>query len=244
MSAVEHHNPMEMHATTVVWEGDGKITVYDKTQGPQNVQDYLAAVFGFSAKNVRVMNPYVGGGFGSGLRPQYQVYLAVLAAKLLERSVRVVLTRQQMFTHVHRPEAMHIVTLGADADGKLTAIIQDATTSTSRFENYMEDVVIWGMMNYACHNASRQLRHRAARHLYAGRHARAGRCDRHDVFEMAIDEMAYEAKHRSAGISAAELFRYRPDERDAVHQQGVAGSLRGRRGTRSAGTSAPPRRAR
>ena len=74
--ATEHHNPMEMHATTVSWDGDGKITVYDKTQGPQNVQAYLAAVFGFSAKNVRVMNPYVGGGFGSGLRPQYAVSIS------------------------------------------------------------------------------------------------------------------------------------------------------------------------
>ena len=53
----EHHNPMEMHATTVVWEGDGKITVYDKTQGSQNVQDYLASVFGFAKKNVRVAQP-------------------------------------------------------------------------------------------------------------------------------------------------------------------------------------------
>ena len=135
--ATEHHNPMEMHATTVSWDGDGKITVYDKTQGPQNVQAYLAAVFGFSAKNVRVMNPYVGGGFGSGLRPQYNVYLATLAAKMLERSVRVVLTRQQMFSHVHRPEAAHSVSLGTATDGRLQAIIQDATTATSRFEHYM-----------------------------------------------------------------------------------------------------------
>jgi xanthine dehydrogenase YagR molybdenum-binding subunit len=97
---------MEMHASTVVWEGDGKITVYDKNQGPQNVQKYLTNIFGFSSGDVRVLNPYVGGAFGSGLRPQYQVYLAVMAAKMLKRSVRVVLTRQQMFTHVHRPEAV------------------------------------------------------------------------------------------------------------------------------------------
>ena len=58
-------------------QADGKLTVYDKTQGSQNVQAYLASVFGFSAKDVRVLNPYVGGAFGSGLRPQYQVYLAV-----------------------------------------------------------------------------------------------------------------------------------------------------------------------
>ncbi|MGQ7385889.1 molybdopterin cofactor-binding domain-containing protein, partial [Streptococcus suis] len=93
------------------------ITVYDKTQGAQNVQGYLHGVFGFDKKKIRVMNPYVGGAFGSGLRPQYQVYLATLAAKMLERSVRVVLTRQQMFSHVHRPEAIQSISLGTDAAG-------------------------------------------------------------------------------------------------------------------------------
>ena len=192
--ATHHHNPMEMHASTVVWEGDGKITVYDKTQGSQNVQAYLAAVFGFKAKNVRVMNPFVGGGFGSGLRPQYNVYLATLAAKMLERSVRVVLTRQQMFTHVHRPEAVHTIQLGADTSGKLTSIIQDATTATSRFENYMEDVVIWGMIHYACENASGEY-NIAPMDTYTPGDMRApGAATGMTLFEMAIDEMAYAAK--------------------------------------------------
>ncbi len=93
--APEHHNAMEPHATTVVWEGDGAITVRDKTQGVQNAQSYLAGVFGLSTDKVRVVTPYVGGGFGSGLRPQYQVVLAVMASLALERSVRVVLTRDQ-----------------------------------------------------------------------------------------------------------------------------------------------------
>src|SRR5262249_31716058 len=91
---VEHHNPMEPFATTVVRDDDGKLTVYDKTQGVQNVRDYLCKVFGLSKDEVRVLSPFVGGAFGSGLRPQYQVFLAVLAARELKRSVRVVLTRQ------------------------------------------------------------------------------------------------------------------------------------------------------
>ncbi len=192
--ATEHHNPMEMHATTVVWEGDGKITVHDKTQGPQNVQGYLASVFGFSKSDVRVMNPYVGGGFGSGLRPQYAVYLAVMAAKLLERSVRVVMTRQQMFSHVHRPEAVQSVQLGASADGKLASIINKATTSTSRFENNMEDVVIWGMMNYACKNASGDYTIAPVDTYTSGDMRAPGAATGMTIFEMAIDEMAYAAK--------------------------------------------------
>ena len=100
---IEHHNPMEMYASTVMWDGDGKLTVYDKTQGVQNVQRYLCGVFDLKPDDVRVMSPFVGGGFGSGLRPQFQVVLAVLAARALERSVRVVLTRQQMYALGYRP---------------------------------------------------------------------------------------------------------------------------------------------
>ncbi|TVV72691.1 xanthine dehydrogenase family protein molybdopterin-binding subunit [Sphingomonas solaris] len=192
--ATEHHNPMEMHASTVEWHGDGSITVHDKTQGPQNVQAYLSSVFGISAKKIRVLNPYVGGGFGSGLRPQYHVYLTVLAATMLERSVRVVLTRQQMFTHVHRPEAVQTVRLGAEMDGRLTAILNSATTSTSRYENHMEDVVIWGMMNYACPNASGDYTIAPMDTSTSGDMRAPGAATGMALFEIAIDEMAEQAK--------------------------------------------------
>src|SRR5262249_39580935 len=81
------HNPMEPFAATAVWEGDDRITVFDKTQGPQNCRNYVAGVFGMPRDKVRVLSPYVGGGFGSGLRPQYELPLAVLAARALKRSV-------------------------------------------------------------------------------------------------------------------------------------------------------------
>ena len=61
---IEHHNPMELFASTVIFEGDGKLTVYDKTQGVQNVQKYLCAVFDMKPEEVRVMSPFMGGGFG------------------------------------------------------------------------------------------------------------------------------------------------------------------------------------
>jgi xanthine dehydrogenase YagR molybdenum-binding subunit len=187
------HNPMEMHASTVVWEGDGRITVYDKTQGSQNVQAYLAHVFGFPAKHVRVRNPYVGGAFGSGLRPQYQVYLATLAAKMLERSVRVVLTRQQMFSHVHRPEAVQFVELATDEAGRLRAITNNVTTSTSRFEDYMETVCDWGLMNYACPNASAESTLARVDTYTSGDMRAPGAATGMTLFEIAIDEMAYAA---------------------------------------------------
>src|SRR6267154_1959787 len=66
---IEHHNPMELYASTVMWNGDGKLTVYDKTQGVQNVQRYLCGIFGLKPEDLRVLSPFVGGAFGSGLRP-------------------------------------------------------------------------------------------------------------------------------------------------------------------------------
>jgi len=187
----EHHNPMEMHASTVLYEGEGKLTVHDKTQGPQNVQAYLAGAFGLKAKNVRVLNPFVGGAFGSGLRPQYNVYLAAMAALTLKRSVRVVLTRQQMFTHVHRPECVNAISLGAEADGSLTAILTDATSLTSRFENYMETIVNWGLMTYACPNAE-GASYIAPVDTYTPGDMRApGAATGMAQFEIAMDELSY-----------------------------------------------------
>jgi xanthine dehydrogenase YagR molybdenum-binding subunit len=191
--AIEYHNPMEMHATTVVWEGDGKITVYDKTQGPQNVQKYLSRVFGLNVKNVRVLNPYVGGAFGSGLRPQYQVYLACLAAKMCERPVRVVLTRQQMFTHVHRPQAQETIEIGAEPSGKLTAINVKATTSTSRFENNMENVLAWPFINYPCNNIAADYGIVPMDTYTSGDMRAPGAATGMTLFEMAMDEVAYAA---------------------------------------------------
>ena len=208
----EHHNPMEMHASTVEWHGDGKITVFDKVQGSQGPQAYLASAFGLGKKNVRVVNAYVGGAFGSGLRPQWQVQLAVMGAIHLERSVRVVMTRQQMFTHAHRPECTYSISLGAEQDGKLSAMIHSATTSTSRFENNMEDVVVWGMMNYDCPNASGEY-FIAPRDTYTSADMRApGAATGMTLFEIAIDEMAY-----AAGVDPLDFRLLNYSEVDAMN---------------------------
>ncbi len=149
---VEHHNPMELYASTVIWGADGKLTVYDKTQGVQNVQRYVCSVFKMKADDVRVISPYVGGAFGSGLRPQYQVVLAVLAARALQRSVRLVLTRQQMYTLGYRPGTIERVALGAEADGELAAITHDAIAMTSQYEDFARNDVGWSGALYKCAN--------------------------------------------------------------------------------------------
>lgn len=148
----EHHNPMELFATTTVFEGDGKLTIYDKTQGTINDQVYVANVFGLHFKNVRVLAPFVGGGFGSGLRPQYQLFLCVMAALDLERNVRLTLDRKQMYPFGHRPQTFQKIRFSADSTGKLTGLNHSAFGETSRFEDYTEIVVPWSHKLYPSEN--------------------------------------------------------------------------------------------
>jgi len=158
---IEHHNPMELYGSTALWDGDGKLTVYDKTQGVQNVQRYLAGVFKLKADDVRVMDPYMGGGFGSGLRPQYQVVLAVLGALALKCSVRVVLTRRQMYAVGYRPATIARLELGASPHGMLDSVTQEAIAITSQHEDFARNDTAWSAQLYRSPHAT--YAHRLAR---------------------------------------------------------------------------------
>jgi xanthine dehydrogenase YagR molybdenum-binding subunit len=148
---VEHHNPMEPHASTVLFN-DGKLVIHDKNQSPQNCQAYVQKIFDLEKDQVQILTAFVGGAFGSGLRPQYQLPLAVMAALHLKRSVRVTLTRQQMFTFGYRPRTVQRLQLGCAANGRLLAVGHTATAQTSRFEDFTEHVVEWSGMLYKCDN--------------------------------------------------------------------------------------------
>lgn len=148
----EHHNPLELFATTTVYEGEGRLTVYDKTQGTINNQLYIANVFGLKYKNVRVLAPFVGGAFGSGLRPQYQLFLCVLASLELKRNVRVVLERKQMFYFGHRPQVYQSLRFAADDQGRITAMNHSAVGETSSYEDYNEILVPWSHKLYPAAN--------------------------------------------------------------------------------------------
>lgn len=145
---IEHHNPMELYASTVTWDGDGKLTIYDKTQGVQNVQRYVCSALELKPEDVRVLSPFVGGAFGSGLRPQYQVILASLAALALKRPARVVLTREQMYSLGYRPAMIQQIELGAKSNGTLDAISHDATTVTSQYEDFHRQETTWSSLLY------------------------------------------------------------------------------------------------
>jgi xanthine dehydrogenase YagR molybdenum-binding subunit len=150
---IEHHNPMELFAATVVPNGDGKLTVYDKTQGVQNVHRYVCGVFGLKADDVQVVSPFVGGAFGAGLRPQYEVVLAVIVALALKRPARLVLTRAQMYALGYRPATIERLALGANADGTLRAVTHEAIAVTSQYEAFSRNDTAWADLLYKSPNA-------------------------------------------------------------------------------------------
>lgn len=130
--AMEVHNPMEMHATIAHWTADDQLTLYDKTQGVNGVQRVVGGVFDIPAENIHVISEYVGGGFGSGLRPWPHTFAAAMAAKQLGRPVKVVLSRPQMFTNVgFRPESWQRFKLGADKNGRLLGALHQSKHTSS-----------------------------------------------------------------------------------------------------------------
>jgi xanthine dehydrogenase YagR molybdenum-binding subunit len=212
--AIEHHQPMEMFASTVIWHGEGVLTIHDKIQGVTNSKDYVVENFGLNANDIRVVSPFIGGAFGSGLRPQYQLFLAVLAALKLKRSVRVVLTRDQMFTFSYRPEVLQHVALGADGDGNLLAMRHDAIGATSTFEDYQEVVVNWTGLLYSCDNVA--LTYKLAKlDTYSPADMRApGAFTGVLALEIAMDELA-----DAAGIDPIELRLRNYTETDETEEK-------------------------
>jgi xanthine dehydrogenase YagR molybdenum-binding subunit len=150
--ARENHNPMEPHATVAAWDGD-RLNLWSKSQFVVNEQAEIAAVFGLPVGHVHVTCPFVGGGFGTTLRTWPHVTIAAIAARHVNRPVKLVLTRKQMFhTTGHRPRTMQRVALGAGPDGKLSAIVHEGTGETSRYEQFVEALTTITSYLYACPN--------------------------------------------------------------------------------------------
>jgi xanthine dehydrogenase YagR molybdenum-binding subunit len=149
---IEHHNPMEPHAAVAVWQGD-RLTIFDKTQEVYNVRKHLATSFGVPEENVRVVSPFVGGAFGSSLRPNYYPALTAMAARELKRPVKLVYTRTQMYTgHGYRPYTIQRVAMGAERSGKISAVIHEAVHNTSSFEEFNDGTPVGPRQVYACPN--------------------------------------------------------------------------------------------
>jgi len=185
-----HNNPLEMHATSAAWSDDG-VTLYDTNQGPHGIRDDVATAFGLQPERVRIISPYVGGGFGSKAFTHPHVILTVMAAKLAGRPVKYQLTRRQMFALVgYRTPTIQRVQLGAQRDGTLTAIAHDVIEQTSTIEEFAEQTAVATRMMYAAPH--RRTTHRLARlDLPSPTIFRApGECPGMFALECAVDELA------------------------------------------------------
>jgi xanthine dehydrogenase YagR molybdenum-binding subunit len=186
----ENHNPLEMHATVAVWEGD-RLTLWDKTQWVHNTADEIAAVFGIPAQNVRVISPFVGGAFGSGLRTWSHVTLAALGARVAKRPVKLVLSRREMYYGVgYRPHTVQRVGLGASREGHLSAIVHEGHQETSTYEEFTEALLNPTRFLYSCPNV--YTRHRIApMNVHTPTYMRApGEVSGTFALECAMDELA------------------------------------------------------
>lgn len=158
---MEHNNPMEPHATIAIWQ-DGGLTLYDSTQCAHGVRRTMADLFGIDPERVRVLSPYVGGGFGSkGVAHAHNVVAALAARQMAGRPVKLALTRQQMFSLAgHRTPTIQRFRLGAGRDGRLRSVIHEVIEQTSRFKEFAEQTATPTRLMYASPN--RRTRHRLA----------------------------------------------------------------------------------
>jgi xanthine dehydrogenase YagR molybdenum-binding subunit len=187
---IEHHNPLETHATIAEWNGD-KLTIHESTQYMKGVQRIVAAIFGIPPENVTAICPYTGGGFGSKGSVWSHAPLTAMAAKMLGRPVKLSLDRNNMFGPVgQRPNTEQRFRLGAMEDGRLTASSHDTIAYTSMIEDWIEPCGIVTRMMYESPN--QQTTHRlASMNLGTPTFMRApGEATGSFALECAMDELA------------------------------------------------------
>ncbi|HKF49326.1 MAG TPA: xanthine dehydrogenase family protein molybdopterin-binding subunit [Terracidiphilus sp.] len=152
VTPVHTHNPMEMHGTVAVWDGEN-LTLYDGSQGVVSHRTVMSEVLGIPKENVRTISRFIGSGFGGKLSPWPQATLAAAAARQLNRPVKLSVDRRMMFSNVgHRPRTQQHIRLGATRDGKLTAIRHDFYTQTSMLDDFVEHCGEQTPFLYSCPN--------------------------------------------------------------------------------------------
>jgi xanthine dehydrogenase YagR molybdenum-binding subunit len=194
VTPAETHNPLELHATTAIWDGS-TLTLYESSQGVVNLRGVLAQMFGLPKENVRVITKFVGSGFGGKLWPWTQCPLAAAAARQLGKPVRLVVGRKMMFQSVgHRPRTRQRVRLGATPDGKLVSLQHDYVYTRSMLDAHHEDCGEATPFQYSVPNL-RVTFGRAKRNIGAGADMRGpGRVPGLYATESAMNELADQLK--------------------------------------------------
>ncbi|MEV4068201.1 xanthine dehydrogenase family protein molybdopterin-binding subunit [Nonomuraea fuscirosea] len=198
---VLHNNPMEPHAALAYWDAEGRLLVYDTAQGTSTSRDMIATALGLPPERVRVVSRHVGGGFGSKGTTRPQAVLAALAARAVGRPVKIALTRQQMFDVTgYRTPTIQRLRLGADAQGRLTALEHVAYEQSSTLVEFAEQTAVPGRVMYA--TPALRTAHRLVRlDVATPSWMRApGECPGMYALESAMDELAY-----AAGLDPVEL---------------------------------------
>jgi xanthine dehydrogenase YagR molybdenum-binding subunit len=211
----ETHNPMEPHAAIAVWDDAEHLTLYDANQGVHFVRMFIAQLVELPPDNIRVISRYVGGGFGCKALPWSHSVLSVLAARAVNRPVKLVLTRQQMNTLVgYRPRTVQKIELAATPKGKLTALRHTGFSETSEKDSFSEPFTNTSNMLYACPNVSTSQK---VVRLNAGTPTfmrGPGEAPGTFVLESAMDELAYALK-----MDPLELRRLNHADTDPEHNR-------------------------
>ncbi|WP_374533612.1 molybdopterin cofactor-binding domain-containing protein [Phenylobacterium sp.] len=208
-SPLQNHVQMEPCATVAWWEGD-KVTVHTSIQMVKGGQHALAETLAIPSEQVQLSTRYIGGGFGGKGQPYEDLVLAALAARALSRPVKVTYTRQQMFHGtIHRPAVEMRVRLGAQPDGRLTAMALEATTHCARQAIFTEHAANFARSLYAAPN--RLTGHRLVKMdlPHAGPMRAPGEASGMLSLECAMDELA-----ETLGIDPVELRIRNEPEKD------------------------------
>ncbi|MFC6022928.1 xanthine dehydrogenase family protein molybdopterin-binding subunit [Plantactinospora solaniradicis] len=198
--APETNNPIGLFATLARWEG-GRLLLHDSNQWPTLTRFVLATVFSVPETDVRVLVRHLGGGFGAGLRAWPHVVLTVLAARIVDRPVKLVLTRPQMFNSIgHRPECVQRLRIGATREGRLVAIDHEGSTTSGAEETNFEPVTMATPAVYDCPNVATHDRLVALNIPNPGAMRAPGHVQGNFAIESAMDELSYRV-----GIDPLEL---------------------------------------
>ena len=192
ITPTEHPCAMEPHATIASWS-DGALTVYNSTQWVKGDAGVLAAAFGLAPEKVTVLCPFTGGMFGSKATTGAHVILAAIASRQLNRPVRSVLTREQVFTTVgHRTKTVQRIELCAQKDGTFTGLRHHTTSHTALKDEFVEPVNITSRHLYPIPNFT-GIHHAVRVNVMKPAWMRApGEAPCQFALESAVDEMAYE----------------------------------------------------
>ncbi|WP_199440950.1 xanthine dehydrogenase family protein molybdopterin-binding subunit [Umezawaea beigongshangensis] len=200
-SPTRHHNPIEPHATTAHWDGD-RLTLHETTQGVNVTRGVVATAFGLPADRIRVLAPYLGGGFGAKGPVWPHTIVNAAAARLARRPVRLVLSRAQMFTLTgHRAEFRQHLKIGATREGRLTAIVETTTAQLTTTEESIFNESDSTSTLYTCPNV--HIRQEGVRlDIATSSYMRSPETTAHFGLETALDELSW-----VLGVDPLELRR-------------------------------------